>query len=177
MKNKLATTISLFCAAFASFGVNAQDNLGDQVYRVYLSKHVAFETNNFQEAQNNRIWSAALNLAWQSVGKNNSSGGVLSVPVYRCVILNSYKGQEHFASRDFNCEGQTREGIYGYVYPVQVLGTVPLFRVYAHNNEYGVSSHATFDSEVKFTQSALNYDQAWYSREGTIGYVYPSPAW
>ncbi len=163
--------VHCFCFLFlaiSSTGLFAQEAAGTRVYRSSLKYHVMFETIDYQEAVRNLNYSSRIETAWKSVGINDNS-----IPIYRCVILGSYKGQEHFASTDINCEGQKREGIYGYAYRAQLPGTSPLVRAYCHDNEYGESSHITFDSDVKFRNSG--YNNGCYHIERTLGYVFESP--
>ncbi|MBI3711986.1 MAG: hypothetical protein HY253_03355 [Burkholderiales bacterium] len=105
-------------SAIFSSSLFAQESAGTRVYRSSLKYHVMFETIDYQEAVRNLNVTPLIETAWKSVGKN-----INSIPIYRCVILGSYKGQEHFASADANCEGQKKEGIYGYVKCASIMDT------------------------------------------------------
>ncbi|MEN9865168.1 MAG: hypothetical protein RL748_758 [Pseudomonadota bacterium] len=164
---KLFKTMASAVILASCFSSSVFAQAGTEIYQSSLKYHVMFETLNLQEAINNLNYSPNIFVAWKSV---SNYGAPTTAPVYRCVIPGSYHGQEHFASRDVRCEGQINEGIYGYVFTTQMPGTVALFRAYCHNNEYGKSSHATFDSELRYNQ----YFSTCYRKEQTLGYVYPS---
>ncbi len=47
------------------------------------------------------------------------------VAVYRCYVSSS---KDHFVSRHANCEKQTTEGTYGFIYPNPTPGHIPVYR-------------------------------------------------
>lgn len=91
-----------------------------------------------------------------------SNAGVFSaVPIYPCCLIANGK---HFISRQSNCEGETAEGRYGYIYSVSVSGSFPLYRFYL----------ASTGDHLETT----NYNEgvvAGYAFESTLGYVPATP--
>jgi len=84
-----------------------------------------------------------------------SSGSGL-VPLYRCLYS---KG--HFLSTQSNCEGETVEGVLGYMSSANAGGLTPLYRFV---NSAGYHLETTVSSEG--TSNG-------YTLEGTLGYVLP----
>lgn len=87
------------------------------------------------------------------------------VPLHRCHRAADY---DHFLSTVPTCEGAANLGVQGYIATSQVVGTVPLYRLYRY------ATTNTF-----YTLSAEEADQAvaWYgyTRQGVTGYVYLTP--
>jgi hypothetical protein len=78
-------------------------------------------------------------------------------PVYRCYVPSM---DDHFMSRQSNCEGQTVEGTLGYVRVTAASGLKPLYRFF----KASISDHLI----------TINYDEAvnaGYAYESVVGYV------
>lgn len=87
------------------------------------------------------------------------------VPLYRCHTLET---QDHFLSTAPDCEGAAKLGRQGYIATSQVVGTIPLYRLYRN------ATTNTF-----YTLDAGEADQAvalyGYTHQGVTGYVYFTP--
>ena len=88
--------------------------------------------------------------------KDTSFGyGAPLKPLYRC---NS--GNGHFASNDGNCEGHITEGLYGYLFANQSMGTTTLYRFYSPSaNKHVITVNPSVGGD--------------YHVEGILGYTMP----
>jgi hypothetical protein len=110
-------------------------------------------TSNYNEGMQHGLrYEGAINL-YQSGNHSNLA------PLFRCYVANP---RMVFVSRNYNCEGYYRQGVYGYVSNVQTGYELPLYRYYKINDPY-------MDHLVTTNPQAENL---WgYAYEGILGYV------
>ena len=92
-----------------------------QIYRLYNSSYGdhLYSTSSSEGTDNNY----ALEGPAFKVLSSPASGG--SFPLYRCFYPTN---QRHFLSTSAACDGQAMQSLVGYIYPVMVTGTLPLYR-------------------------------------------------
>ena len=105
--------------------------------------------------------SEGLNAAFifQGIGFNTYTSEISGTePLYRCRDAST---SAHFASLSSTCEGQTVEGLYGYVAVSQVGGTSPLYRFY----------NPSTDDFLCTTDCAEGSGASGYEYQGVLGYA------
>ena len=78
------------------------------------------------------------------------------VPLYRCLRSNA---NDHFASRSSNCEGQTVEGLFGYISAQSASGKTAIYRFHS-NSDHLVTTN--------YSEGANN---SAYAYDGVLGFA------
>jgi hypothetical protein len=110
--------------------------------------------------------------AWKSEGISfhvlKTAPAAASYQLYRCRLTND-NNRFHFLSNDAHCEGQTVDGLLGYVYAAQAANTKPIYR--CRKGTGGIGIPAFHDHLSTLTPDECR--KGGYQVEGTQGYALP----